>query len=109
MEASVVTAQATRGDFWEFLHAALGLQQSAVTLAGDGQSTEATLYERQALSLLLEATRLLEPDEPALPLVRMLAAAGLARLRGLTRSTEHQAVRPDPARRRGAAALKSLS
>ena len=104
----VATRATTRGDFWEFLHAALGLQQSAATLASDSQSTEATLYERQALSLLFEATRLLEPDEPALPLVRMLAAAGLARLHGLTRSTERQAVQPDPARSRSTAARKSM-
>ena len=103
-----MATRATRGDFWEFLHAALGLQQSAATLADEGQSTEATLYERQALALLLEATRLLEPGEPALPFVRMLAAAGLARLHGLTRSTERQVVQPGPARRRGAAGLKSV-
>jgi hypothetical protein len=103
----VATRATTRGDFWEFLHAALGLQQSAATLADDGHSTEATLYERQALSLLLEATRLLEPGEPALPFVRMVAAAGLARLHGLTRSTERQAAQPDPTRRQSAAALKS--
>lgn len=79
----VVVAGATMVDFWELLHAALGLQRSACTLAEEGRSVDALAAERQAISLLLEATCLLEPDEPALTTVRMLATSGLARLRAL--------------------------
>jgi hypothetical protein len=73
--------------FWEILHAALGLQHAACQLAQTCQTEEAVLYERQALSLLLEATCLLDPDEPALSTVRMLATSGLVRLHELQRGT----------------------
>ena len=82
--------------FWEFLHAALGLQHAACCLAQGGSSTEAAVCERQALSLLLEATCLLEPDEPALFTVRTLATAGLARLQALKPAGEGQRARPRP-------------
>jgi hypothetical protein len=80
--------------FWEFLHAALGLQHAACCLAQTGSATEAVIYERQALSLLLEATCLLEPDEPALSTVRTLATAGLARLQALKPSDGTRRARP---------------
>jgi hypothetical protein len=88
--------EAALNEFWEFLHAALGLQHSAGRLATEGRYHEASLYERQAIALLLEATCLLDTEEPALTTVRQLAAAGLSRLHRLKRKTEP---RPAPARR----------
>jgi hypothetical protein len=85
--------EAALNDFWEFLHAALGLQHSACRLATDGRYHEASLYERQAISLLLEATCLLDADEPALATVRQLATAGLGRLHAIKRQTEPRAAR----------------
>jgi hypothetical protein len=87
--------------FWEFLHAALGLQHAACCLAQAGSATEAVVCERQALSLLLEATCLLEPDEPALSTVRTLATAGLARLQALKPSDGTQRTQPKVTRARG--------
>jgi len=72
--------------FWELLHAALGLQHTASRLASSCEPEESVLYERQAIALLLEATCLLEPDEPALTTVRLLATAGLGRLHALKQS-----------------------
>ena len=72
-----------RGDFWELMHAALGLQHQAACLAQQGQPEDAAFYERQAIALLLDATCMLDPHEPALATVRQLATAGLARLHGL--------------------------
>jgi hypothetical protein len=71
------------GAFWERLHEALGLQQHAAALAERGETEESAQCERRAMALLLEATCLLDEDEPALETVRSLATAGLARLRGL--------------------------
>ena len=51
-----------------------------------GEPEESVLYERQAIALLLEATCLLDPDEPALTTVRLLATAGLGRLYALKHS-----------------------
>jgi hypothetical protein len=84
--------QAERGDFWELMHAALGLQHNASQLADRGQPEDAAFYERQAIALLLEATCLLGADEPAMATVRQLATAGLARLHDLKRLS--QGVRP---------------
>ena len=50
--------------FWELLHAALGLQHTASRLAASDEPEESVLYERQAIALLLEATCLLDQDEP---------------------------------------------
>jgi len=79
--------------FWELLHAALGLQHTASRVAASGNPEESVLYERQAIALLLEATCLLDPDEPALTTVRLLATAGLSRLHTLKKSRS----RPTPA------------
>ena len=76
-----------RGDFWELLHAALGLQHNASCLAEAGQPEDAAYYERQAIALLLEATCMLEASEPAMVTVRQLATAGVARLHDLKRAT----------------------
>jgi hypothetical protein len=78
-----VSAETDLGVFWDVLHAALGLQHSASQLAQTGDSEQAAIHEREALSLLLDATCLLGPDEPALATIRTLASAGLARLRAL--------------------------
>jgi hypothetical protein len=75
-----------RGDFWELMHAALGLQHHAACLAQQGQPEDAAYYERQAIALLLEATCMLDSQEPALVTVRQLATAGLARLHGLKKA-----------------------
>lgn len=82
----LATNRADRGDFWEVMHAALGLQHTAARLAEQGQPADAAYYERQAIALLLEATCLLEANEPALATVRQLATAGLARLHGLKKA-----------------------
>lgn len=102
------------GDFWELLHAALGLQNAACRAADEGHHHDAALYERQAIALLLEATCLLETDQPALTTVRQLAVAGLARLHGLKKqiaAAERQA-RPTadrPRRKRVATARRAAS
>lgn len=70
-------------DFWETLSAALWLQHTASCLAARGEREDAAAYERWAIALLLEITRTLQADEPALGTVRKLAAAGLARLDAL--------------------------
>ena len=75
-----------RGDFWELMHAALGLQHQAACLAEQGQPEDAAYYERQAIALFLDATCMLDPHEPALVTVRQLATAGLARLHGLKKA-----------------------
>lgn len=77
-----------RGDFWELMHAALGLQHNAACLAEAGQPEDAAYYERQAIALLLEATCLLEANEPAMVTVRQLATAGVARLHELKRALQ---------------------
>lgn len=82
----LATNRADRGDFWELMHAALGLQHTAACLAEQGQPEDSAYYERQAIALLLEATCLLETHEPALGTVRQLATAGLARLHGLKKA-----------------------
>jgi HEPN domain-containing protein len=79
----LATTQTDRGDFWELMHAALGLQHNAARLAEQGRPEDAAYYERQAVALLLEATCLLDAEEPAMGTVRQLATAGLARLHGL--------------------------
>jgi hypothetical protein len=95
MEGSMASpSEVVSSDFWEYLHAALGLQHSASCLATQGQLEDAMLFERQAISLLLDATCSLEPDEPALVTVRQLAAAGLSRLHTLKRKTERKARAP---------------
>jgi hypothetical protein len=93
--------------FWDILHVALGLQHTASCLAEAGEADEAATCERQALSLMLEATCLLDPDEPALSTVRMLASAGVARLRSLQRRAEGNRRVPtrSPQPRRKTAAL----
>jgi hypothetical protein len=78
--------QVDRGDFWELMHAALGLQHQAACLAEQGQPEDAAYYERQAIAILLDATCMLDPHEPALVTVRQLATAGLARLHGLKKA-----------------------
>lgn len=72
-----------QSDFWETLSAALWLQHTASCLAARGEREDAVAYERWAIALLLEITRSLRADEPALETVRKLAAAGLARLEAL--------------------------
>jgi hypothetical protein len=84
----LAASQAERGDFWELMHAALGLQHNATQLAESGQPEDAAFYERQAIALLLEATCLLDPEEPAMVTVRQLATAGLARLHDLKKATQ---------------------
>jgi hypothetical protein len=81
-------------DFWELLHTALGLQHEASGLAEAGRSEEAAACERKAMSLLLEATCLLDPRQPALDTVRQLATAGLARLHSLKRPRKTSRARP---------------
>jgi hypothetical protein len=100
-------------DFWELLHTALGLQHEASGLAEAGRSEEAAACERQAMSLLLEATCLLDPRQPALDTVRQLATAGLARLHSLKRPRKTSRARPrgastahPPARTRSARPTK---
>ena len=82
----LATTQTDRGDFWELMHAALGLQHNASRLAEQGRPEDAAYYERQAIALLLEATCLLDAEEPAMATVRQLATAGLARLHGLKKA-----------------------
>jgi hypothetical protein len=91
------------------LHTALGLQQAACQLAQTCQNEEAALYERQALSLLLEATCLLDPDEPALSTVRMLATSGLARLHDIQACTGGSQSVPRQARPSSRRANRALS
>ena len=83
-------------DFWDLLHAALGLQHGAGRLAEAGCVEDAAYYERQAISLLLEATCLLDPGQPALSTVRLLATAGLARLHDLKRRVRAAERLPHP-------------
>ena len=99
-----------RGDFWELMHAALGLQHQAACLAQQGQPEDAAYYERQAIALLLDATCMLDPHEPALAAVRQLATAGLARLHGLKKAARAAergraapAVKPQPVKKPPAA------
>ena len=84
--------QAALSTFWDLLHAALGLQHTACSLAQTSNPRDAALYERQALALLLEATTLLDQEEPALATVRLLATAGMARLHELQLRT-HEPLR----------------
>jgi hypothetical protein len=91
--------QANHGDFWELMHAALGLQHAAARLAEQGQPEDAAFYERQAIALLLDATCLLDPAEPALGTVRQLATAGLARLHNLKKAARGQRPRRAPTTR----------
>lgn len=86
--------EADQGAFWERLNAALRLQHEATQLAEAGQRDQAAELERRAIALLLEATCLLEQDEPALGTVRNLAAAGLSRLRALNRRRRSVLARP---------------
>ena len=93
--------ESDQGSFWERLNGALSLQHEATQLAAAGEREQAAELERRAIALLLEATCLLEADEPALGTVRDLAAAGLSRLRALNRRS--RSVLPRPRRRRALA------
>src|SRR5205814_10381476 len=92
-----VPSQANPVDFWDLLHAALGLQHGASRLAEAGSYEDASYYERQAIALLLEATCLLDTEQPALQTVRQLATAGLARLHDLKRRVRQAAPAPSRA------------
>jgi len=72
-------------EFWNLLHAALGLQLEAMRAAEAGDLERARDHEATALLRLMRAVGLVAPGSPGAAVVEALSTAGLARMVGLRR------------------------